>query len=67
MRFNLTELSIQRYYEKHLQIVNPFLPKLLSHKKVIVLAGFMALQMKINFQQNQEGKLGKCLSCLMEI
>ena len=57
MRFNLTELSSQRYYEKHLQIVNPFLPKLLSHKKVVVLAGFMALQDEDKFSTESRRKI----------
>lgn len=39
----LKTLSEEEYYKKHLQIINPLLPKQLTQKELEVLAGFMAL------------------------
>lgn len=42
--YKLRDLSKEDYYKKHLEIINPFLPKQLTDKKIKVLAAFMALE-----------------------
>lgn len=42
--FRVQNLEKDAYYVKHLQIINPFLPKQLTNKKLEVLASFMALE-----------------------
>jgi len=44
IRKSLTGLSVDQYYQKHLHIINQFLPIQLTKKEIEVLAGFMSLK-----------------------
>lgn len=44
IRKSLVNIGTRQYYEKHLEIINPFLPVKLTPKRLEVLASFMALQ-----------------------
>jgi len=57
--FKFDNLSKDKYFEKHLEIINAFLPYQLAKKEIEVIASFMSLEGDIIDDENRFNSLAR--------